>query len=80
MRIAETFSSWKEVEKYSRVIPREAIAKNDFNISPSRYIHGGEGDEYRPILEIVDELQTLSEESVQTEVRLLKIIEVLGLK
>ena len=41
-RIADTFSAWKEVEKYSRIVSREEIAKNDFNISPSRYIHTGE--------------------------------------
>jgi phage regulator Rha-like protein len=34
-RIAETFSAWREVEKYSRVVSREEIAKNDYNISPS---------------------------------------------
>ena len=36
----------------SRIVSREEIAKNDFNISPSRYIHTGEADEYRPIAEI----------------------------
>ena len=62
-RIAETFSSWKETEKSSRIVTRAEIAKNDFNISPSRYIHTGEGEEYRPIAEIVEELDGLSEES-----------------
>ena len=49
LRIAETLTTWKEIEKYSRIVDREEIAKNDFNISPSRYIHTGEADEYRPI-------------------------------
>ncbi len=49
LRIAETFKSWREEEKFSRIVTREEIAKNDFNISPSRYIHTGEADEYRPI-------------------------------
>jgi type I restriction enzyme M protein len=65
-RIAETFSSWKEVEKYSRIVSREEVAKNDFNISPSRYIHTGEADEYRPIAEIVEELEELETEAAQT--------------
>ena len=42
LRIAETFKSWREEEKFSRIVTREEIAKNDFNISPSRYIHTGE--------------------------------------
>ena len=61
-RIADTFTAWQEVEKYSRIVSREEIAKNDFNISPSRYIHTGEADEYRPIAEIVEELEALEEE------------------
>ena len=36
-RIASTFSNWTEVEKLSCVVSREELAKNDFNISPSRY-------------------------------------------
>jgi type I restriction enzyme M protein len=65
-RIADTFTAWKEVEKYSRLVTREEIAKNDFNISPSRYINTGEGEEYRPIAEIVEELESLEEEATET--------------
>jgi len=67
LRIADTFIAWKEVEKYSRIVGREEIAKNDFNISPSRYIHTGEADEYRPIAEIVEELDALEEEAKETD-------------
>ena len=66
-RIADTFNEWKEVEKYSRIVSREEIAKNDFNISPSRYIHTGEADEYRPIAEIVEELEAVEEEAKETD-------------
>jgi type I restriction enzyme M protein len=37
-RIASTFTAWKEVAKYTRIVSREEIEKNDFNLSPSRYI------------------------------------------
>lgn len=67
VRISETFREWKEVEKYSRIVTREEIAKNDFNISPSRYIHTGESEEYRPIAEIVEELEALEEEARETD-------------
>jgi len=59
LRIADTVKSWREEEKFSRIISREEIAKNDFTISPSRYIHTGAVDEYRPIAEIVEELDIL---------------------
>ena len=66
-RIADTFKAWREVEKYSRIVTREEIAKNDFNISPSRYIHTGAGEEYRPIAEIVEELDALEAEAQETD-------------
>ena len=78
VRIAETFTEWKEVDKYSRVVRVEEIAKNDFNISPSRYIHTGEGEEYRPIAEIVEELRGLDEEVRTTSAQLNKILLALG--
>jgi type I restriction enzyme M protein len=78
-RIAETFTTWKEVEKYSRIVSREEIAKNDFNISPSRYIHTGATDEYRPIPEIVEELEALEEEANKTDAALKTLIKAIAL-
>jgi len=66
-RIADTFTAWKETEKYSRIVSREEIAQNDFNISPSRYIHTGEGEEYRPIGEILEEMDALTSELAETD-------------
>jgi type I restriction enzyme M protein len=74
-RITDTFKAWKEVEKYSRIVPLEEIAKNDFNISPSRYIHTGVGEEYRPIAEIVEELEAIEEETKINGVALRRILE-----
>ena len=74
-RIAETFQNWKEHEKFSRIVGKDEIAKNDFNISPSRYIHTGEGEEYRPITEIVEELESLEEDASTTNVELKGILD-----
>ncbi len=73
-RIAETFSAWREVEKYSRVVSREEIAKNDYNISPSRYISTGARETYRPLEEIVEELDALEAEARETDKALRKIL------
>jgi type I restriction enzyme M protein len=70
VRIADTFAKWKEVDKYSRIITQEEIAKNDFNISPSRYIHTGEGEEYRFIADIAEELEELEIETATTDAAL----------
>ena len=35
-RIASTFLNWKEEDKFSRIVDKAEIVKNDYNISPSR--------------------------------------------
>ena len=80
VRIAETFTGWKEIEKYSRISTLDEIAKNDFNISPSRYIHTGDSEKYRPIAEIVGELYALEEEARETDAALKSILKNLGIQ
>ena len=75
VRIADTFLAWKEVDKYSRIVGTGEIAKNDYNISPSRYIHTGAADEYRPLAEIVEELDELEAEARETDKALRAVLE-----
>jgi len=74
MRIADTFNSWKEISKYSRAVGREEIEKNDFNISPGRYIHTATEQEYRPLAEIVEELTAIEADAAATNAALSKIL------
>ena len=74
IRIADIFREWREVPNYSRIVPKDEIAKNDFNISPSRYVHTGADAEYRPIAEIVEELDELEAESKETDAALKRIL------
>jgi type I restriction enzyme M protein len=67
VRIADTFSAWREDDKYSRIVPVEEITKNDYNISPTRYIHTGATDEYRSLVEITEELGVLEEKARETD-------------
>jgi type I restriction enzyme M protein len=79
LRIADTFIGWNEVEKYSRILTREETIRNDFNISPSRYIHTGAINEYRLIAEIVEELDGLEFEASKTDSSLKAILRSLGI-
>jgi len=74
VHIAETFKSWREEDKFSRIVTRDEIAKNDFNVSPSRYIHTGAADDYRPIAEIVEELEGLEAEAETTNTALKQVL------
>lgn len=67
------------MDKYSRIVTREEIAKNDFTISPSRYIHTGAADEYRPIAKIVEELSALEDEAKATDAALKAILKRIGI-
>jgi type I restriction enzyme M protein len=78
-RIADTFKSWHEEDKFSRIVTRDDIVKNDFNISPSRYIHTGGADEYRPIVEIVEELEALEVEAGEANAALKQVLKSIGI-
>jgi type I restriction enzyme M protein len=77
-RIVNTFKAWREEEKFSRIVDKAEIVRNDYNISPSRYIHTADGEEYRPIAEIVEELNVLEEEAKVTDAALKAILKQLG--
>ena len=77
-RIASTYLAGKEGEKFSRVVDKAEIVKNDYNISPSRYIHTAEAEEYRPIGEIVEELDVLEAEAAETSAALRAVLKKLG--
>ncbi|MCK4236384.1 MAG: N-6 DNA methylase, partial [Candidatus Krumholzibacteria bacterium] len=77
-KIVNTFRSWEEIEKFSRIVTKDEIIKNDYNISPSRYIHTADAEEYRPIAEIVEELQALEEEAAVIDGGLKDILRKIG--
>lgn len=77
-RIVETLIGWKEEEKFSSIVDHAELKKNDYNISPSRYIHTGEAETYRPIAEIVEELNAIEEEAKATDKALREILRQLG--
>ncbi len=72
-RIAEILKNWREEEKLSRVVKHAELVKNDYNISPSRYIHTSEAETYRPIAEIVEELESIEVEAKKTDKELKSI-------
>ena len=65
-------------EGISRIVDHAELKKNDYNISPSRYIHTGEAETYRPIAEIVEELNAIEEEAKATDKALREILRQLG--
>ncbi|MDD5452242.1 MAG: N-6 DNA methylase [Desulfovibrionales bacterium] len=62
-KIADAFIKGEDVEKFVKVITTAQAAENDFNLSPSRYVDVNEGKTYRPIPEILEELDALEKKT-----------------
>lgn len=77
-KIAATFLEWKEQDRFSRIVTNDEIAHTDYNISPSRHVHVAEEEEYRPIREILDELEMLEAEAAETSAALKAVLKRLG--
>lgn len=78
-RIANTLIGWKEEEKLSRIVDHAELKKNDYNISPSRYIHTSDAETYRPVAEIFADLDVIEAEARETDKALREILEKIGI-
>lgn len=63
LKIADAFHAGKDVERFVKLVPREEIEKNDFNLSPSRYIETALAAEHRDVQVILDELAGLDKQA-----------------
>ena len=73
-RIATAFKAWAEEERFARIVTREQVAKEDYNISPSRYIHVADAETHRPIAEILEELEGLDAEAAEANATLRAVL------
>lgn len=78
-KIHKIYSKWKEEEGISKVIKNEEAIKNDFNLSPSRYVAQNGGEEVLPIEEAVILLKEAEEERLAADIRLVRIFKEMGL-
>lgn len=78
-QIGDTFAAWREEERFSRIVEKAEIVRNDYNISPSRYIHVADDEDYRPLSEIIEDLQELEKEAAVNEKALIEVLARLGL-
>lgn len=78
-RIADILIGWKEEENLSRIVDHAELTNNDYNISPSRYVHTRDAETYRPIAEIVAELDAIEAEAKETDKALRKILKQLSI-
>ena len=65
LRSGEAFIAGEDVPNFVKVIGTEEAAKNDFNLSPSRYVGAATDEAYREIPEIVAELRSLEQKATR---------------
>jgi type I restriction enzyme M protein len=66
------------VEGLSKIIPLEDAVRNDYNLSPSRYVASNDKEEYLPIDEVLVELSEVEEERRAIDGQLNEILLSLG--
>jgi len=77
--IAGIYREFKEVEGISKVITKDEARKNDYNLSPSRYVVKNGEDDTLPIEEAIVLLQEAEEERKEVDEKLNTILKQMGL-
>jgi len=78
-KIADAFNAGEDVNCFVKVITKAECAKNDFNLSPSRYVITAESDTIRALPEIVHEVRQLTKDETAINGELEKLLKKLGL-
>ena len=73
-RIEEVYKNWEVIDGFSKIITNEEAARNDYNLSPSRYVATSEKEEYLPVYEVLVELEQVEEERKEIDEELNAIL------
>jgi type I restriction enzyme M protein len=77
---ADAFAKGQDAENFVKVITTKEAVKNDYNLSPSRYVETADADTYRDVGEILGELVGLEHEAKAVDKELKGIFTKLGIK
>ena len=77
-RIAGTFHTYADVEKYARVVPLAEIEQNDWNLNISRYVDTAEEEEHIDVAEAVRRLRELERDRDVAEATMNRCLAELG--
>jgi len=77
--ISDIYLNWKEENGISKIITKEEAAKNDYNLSPSRYVAQNNKDDTLPLEDAVIQLWEAEEERKQADEKLKEILNQLGM-
>jgi type I restriction enzyme M protein len=78
-RIAALYHEWRAEDGMATIITNDEAARNDYNLSPSRYVSTNGKEEVLPLEEAVVRLQEAEEERAEADRELSQILQKLGL-
>ncbi len=77
-RIAALYHEWRAEDGMSTIITNDEAARNDYNLSPSRYVSTNGKEEVLPLEEAVVRLQEAEEERAKADRALNAVLQTLG--
>ncbi|MGM0588081.1 MAG: N-6 DNA methylase [Bacteroidota bacterium] len=77
-QISNVYLEWQEAEELAKIISLDEVAKNDFNLSPSRYVSQNGGEEVLPLEDAVVLLEEAEEERAKVDKELQGVLKELG--
>jgi len=66
-KIADAFHAGKDVERLVKVVGKDEIVGNDYNLSPSRYVESAAAAEVRDVQTLLDELAGLDAQAAKLD-------------
>jgi type I restriction enzyme M protein len=76
--ISDIYLNWREEDGISKIVTTDEVAKNDYNLSPSRYVVQNGEDETLPLDEAVVLLKEAEEECQEADRKLREVLSQLG--
>ncbi len=73
-KVHEIYTNWKEEEGISKIITIDEAIRNDYNLSPSRYVAKNNQEEVLPLDEAMVELEEAEEERKKADEKLWEIL------
>lgn len=79
-QIYEIYRDWRAVEGVSAIVATAEVARNDYNLSPSRYVAGNDVAQPLPLEEALLLLAQAEEEQAEADAELDRVLRALGLE
>ncbi|PHP45356.1 DNA methyltransferase [Methanosarcinales archaeon ex4572_44] len=79
-QISKVYLNWREVEGISKIITRDEAARNDYNLSPSRYVTQDGEDDTLPLEDALVLLKEAEEEREEADSRLKGVLQEMGIE